>query len=185
MDFIDQAPAYRQKTLSLKQAIQSGRAKVTASDKSQKLAVCWRPELAAANAFDKSINTRVKFNELPTEEKLDLMIEELLPGFYHPQFLPLTGQDSWIVRFVVDGNILRTLKLDAAGIHTVNGQDWTPAFELETDIMTLMAILTVSLFIIGYGFRGRKGRINRFEGAFLVFVYLLYTSYLIKTIVIV
>lgn len=51
--------------------------------------------------------------------------------------------------------------------------------------MTLMAVLTVSLFIIGYGFRGRKGRINRFEGAFLVFVYLLYTSYLIKTIVIV
>jgi len=51
--------------------------------------------------------------------------------------------------------------------------------------MTLMAILTVSLFVIGYGFRGRKGRINRFEGAFLIFVYLLYTSYLIKTIVIV
>ena len=51
--------------------------------------------------------------------------------------------------------------------------------------MTLMAVLTVSLFIIGYGFRGRKGRINRFEGAFLVLVYLLYTSYLIKTIVIV
>jgi len=51
--------------------------------------------------------------------------------------------------------------------------------------MTLMAILTISLFIIGYGFRGRKGRINRFEGSFLVFVYLLYTSYLIKTIVVV
>ena len=49
--------------------------------------------------------------------------------------------------------------------------------------MTLMAILTISLFVIGYGFRGRKGRINRFEGFFLVFVYLIYTSYLIKTIV--
>ncbi len=49
--------------------------------------------------------------------------------------------------------------------------------------MTLMGILTVSLFVIGYGFRGRKGRINRFEGLFLVFVYLIYTSSLIKTIV--
>lgn len=49
--------------------------------------------------------------------------------------------------------------------------------------MTTMFVLTVSLFIIGYGFRGRKGRVNRFEGAGLVTVYILYTAYLLKTAV--
>jgi cation:H+ antiporter len=45
------------------------------------------------------------------------------------------------------------------------------------DIM-VMAALTISLFIIGYGFRG-PGRINRFEGMALLACYLGYTSYLV------
>lgn len=47
--------------------------------------------------------------------------------------------------------------------------------------MTVMAVLTVSLFIIGYGFRG-VGRINRFEGAFLLACYIGYTSYLVMSV---
>lgn len=47
--------------------------------------------------------------------------------------------------------------------------------------MTVMAALTVSLFIIGYGFRG-VGRINRFEGALLLACYIGYTSYLVKSV---
>ena len=43
--------------------------------------------------------------------------------------------------------------------------------------MTVMAVLTVSLFIIGYGFRG-PGRINRIEGALLLSCYIGYTAYL-------
>ncbi|MBF0219684.1 MAG: calcium/sodium antiporter [Gammaproteobacteria bacterium] len=47
------------------------------------------------------------------------------------------------------------------------------------DIM-VMAALTLSLFVIGYGFRG-QGRINRFEGAALVACYVGYTLYLATT----
>jgi cation:H+ antiporter len=41
----------------------------------------------------------------------------------------------------------------------------------------VMAVLTVSLFVFGYGFRG-PGRINRFEGAALLVGYAVYTAYL-------
>jgi cation:H+ antiporter len=44
-----------------------------------------------------------------------------------------------------------------------------------------MAALTVSLFIIGYGFRG-PGRINRFEGAALLACYIGYTGFLMNSI---
>jgi len=45
--------------------------------------------------------------------------------------------------------------------------------------MVIMGALTVSLFVIGYGVKGRQGRINRFEGALLLAVYIGYTLYLI------
>ncbi len=46
--------------------------------------------------------------------------------------------------------------------------------------MVVMTALTISLFIIGYGFRkGRKGRVNRFEGAGLIAVYIAYTIILL------
>jgi cation:H+ antiporter len=48
--------------------------------------------------------------------------------------------------------------------------------------MAVMGALTVSLFLIGYGFRGRQGRINRFEGATLLLVYVGYTAWLISTV---
>jgi len=47
------------------------------------------------------------------------------------------------------------------------------------DIM-VMAALTLSLFVVGYGFRG-PGRINRIEGAVLLICYLGYTTYLVGT----
>ncbi len=85
------------------------------------------------------------------------------------------------------GNVIGSNLFNTLGVVGIAGIINPFAVESSTVYrdMTLMAILTVSLFIIGYGFRGRKGRINRFEGAFLVCVYLLYTSYLIKSIVIV
>lgn len=50
------------------------------------------------------------------------------------------------------------------------------------DIM-VMAVLTLSLFIFGYGFRGPgKGRINRFEGAFLFAAYIGYNAFLVLCI---
>jgi len=46
--------------------------------------------------------------------------------------------------------------------------------------MLVMAGVTLSLFIFGYGFRG-PGRINRIEGAILLAMYVGYTTFLIST----
>jgi cation:H+ antiporter len=45
----------------------------------------------------------------------------------------------------------------------------------------VMAVLTVSLFVFGYGFRG-PGRINRLEGGALLAGYVGYSAYLISTV---
>lgn len=47
----------------------------------------------------------------------------------------------------------------------------------------VMGVLTVSLFVIGYGFRGPgRGRINRFEGAALLACYIGYTAFLVMSV---
>ena len=51
---------------------------------------------------------------------------------------------------------------------------------LYRDVMT-MIVLTLSLFVFGYGFRG-QGRINRIEGSILLSAYVAYTVYLITTV---
>tara|TARA_B100001971_G_scaffold84647_1_gene78064 strand:+ start:177354 stop:178322 length:969 start_codon:yes stop_codon:yes gene_type:complete len=45
----------------------------------------------------------------------------------------------------------------------------------------VMTVLTLSLFILGYGFKG-QGRINRIEGGVLLCSYIAYTTYLISTV---
>jgi cation:H+ antiporter len=47
--------------------------------------------------------------------------------------------------------------------------------------MMVMTVLTISLFVFGYGFRG-QGRINRFEGGLLLACYFGYTAYLIMVV---
>lgn len=51
---------------------------------------------------------------------------------------------------------------------------------LYRDVMTMM-VLTLSLFVFGYGF-GKQGRINRIEGGILLSAYVGYTVYLITTV---
>jgi cation:H+ antiporter len=46
--------------------------------------------------------------------------------------------------------------------------------------ITVMALLTLSLFFIGFGFRG-PGRISRFEGAFLIACYVAYLAFLVSS----
>jgi cation:H+ antiporter len=55
------------------------------------------------------------------------------------------------------------------------------AHEVLTRDMTVMMGLTVSLFVIGYGFRG-QGRINRIEGLVLMSVYFAYTAWLVSSV---
>lgn len=45
--------------------------------------------------------------------------------------------------------------------------------------MSVMVALTLSLFLFGYGFKS-EGRINRIEGAVLLFTYVGYTAYLVS-----
>jgi cation:H+ antiporter len=52
---------------------------------------------------------------------------------------------------------------------------------LSRDVL-VMAVLTLSLFVLGYGMRSRAGRINRIEGALLVAVYVGYTAYLVRSV---
>lgn len=51
---------------------------------------------------------------------------------------------------------------------------------LYRDVTTMM-VLTLSLFVFGYGF-GKQGRINRIEGGILLSAYVAYTVYLITTV---
>jgi cation:H+ antiporter len=57
----------------------------------------------------------------------------------------------------------------------------TVAPEVLSRDIPVMALLTVSLFVIGYGFRG-PGRINRIEGAALLILYVGYTGYLVNSV---
>jgi cation:H+ antiporter len=54
--------------------------------------------------------------------------------------------------------------------------------EVLTRDWVVMAGLTLSLFILGYGFKGR-GRINRVEGGFLLSVFVAYTCWLIYSVI--
>jgi cation:H+ antiporter len=53
--------------------------------------------------------------------------------------------------------------------------------ELFNRDILVMAALTLSLFVIGHGFRG-PGRINRIEGSLLLACYMGYTTYLVSTV---
>jgi cation:H+ antiporter len=52
--------------------------------------------------------------------------------------------------------------------------------EILTRDIAVMAALTLSLFVLGYGFRS-QGRINRVEGLLLLSAFFGYTAYLLVT----
>ncbi|MCB1342311.1 MAG: hypothetical protein KDK24_14835 [Pseudooceanicola sp.] len=145
MQFIDQAPAYKRKSITFAKAVAQGRARVKAETDADRLAVCFRPDLKTAIAFDMDIEDRLDFNALSTSEKADLLIDELLPKFCHPDLLPLTGRSAWHVRFVIDGTVERTLRFDDRGLHDVSHEDAWPEIEIETDILTLLAMLRAEI----------------------------------------
>lgn len=54
--------------------------------------------------------------------------------------------------------------------------------EVLTRDLPVMAALTLVLFAMGWGFRGRAGRINRVEAGLLLVAYLGYTGWLLSTL---
>jgi len=82
------------------------------------------------------------------------------------------------------GNIIGSNLFNTLAVVGVAGmiRPLAAAPEVFNRDMLVMTTLTLSLFIIGYGFRG-PGRINRIEGAVLLACYVGYTGYLISTVV--
>ncbi|WP_321991658.1 calcium/sodium antiporter [Marispirochaeta aestuarii] len=77
---------------------------------------------------------------------------------------------------IIGSNIFNTLAVVgiAGSIRPLHGNP-----ELLFRDMLLMGILTVSIFLLGYGYR-RHGRINRVEGGILLCVYYIYVYILIR-----
>jgi cation:H+ antiporter len=81
------------------------------------------------------------------------------------------------------GNILGSNLFNTLAVVGIAGtiQPLAVGPEVFNRDMLVMAALTLSLFVIGYGFRG-PGSINRIEGAVLLVCYVVYTAYLISTV---
>ena len=79
---------------------------------------------------------------------------------------------------IVGSNLFNTLAVVgiAGSIHPI-----TVASEVLTRDWTLMLGLTILLFVFGYGIR-KRGQITRLEGGILLTIYVLYTGWLIKSI---
>ena len=82
------------------------------------------------------------------------------------------------------GNVLGSNLFNTLAVVGIAGTIHPFAVEPETlsRDMVVMGTLTVLLFLICYGFRGRQGSINRFEGAALLLVYVCYTAWLIRSV---
>lgn len=84
------------------------------------------------------------------------------------------------------GNILGSNLFNTLAVVGIAGiiQPMTVEPEVLTRDILVMAALSASLFILGYGFRGPgSGRINRFEGTALLACYLGYNAWLVSTVV--
>lgn len=84
------------------------------------------------------------------------------------------GEHDLALGNVIGSNIFNTLAVVgiAGAIHPM-----TVAAEVLYRDWSLMAALTLALFVMGYGFK-RQGRINRFEGALLLGAFVAYNSWL-------
>lgn len=83
------------------------------------------------------------------------------------------------------GNVLGSNLFNTLAVVGIAGTIHPLAVESQTlsRDMLVMGGLTVSLFLLGYGVRGRQGCINRFEGAALLLGYAGYTAWLISAVV--
>jgi cation:H+ antiporter len=101
-----------------------------------------------------------------------------LPELASSVIAALKGEHDIALGNILGSNLFNTLAVvGIAGII----QPFNVGTETLWRDMPVMGGLTVSLFVICYGFKGRQGRINRVEGAVLLTVYIAYTVYLIAT----
>lgn len=88
------------------------------------------------------------------------------------------GEHDLALGNIIGSNLFNTLAV--VGIAGSISPLVVGAEVIYRDVLVMLG-LTVSLFVIGYGFRG-QGRINRIEAVLLLTAYIAYTSYLISTV---
>lgn len=90
------------------------------------------------------------------------------------------GEDDIALGNILGSNLFNTLAV--VGIAGAISPLRVGPEVFSRDILA-MGVLTLSLFIMGYGFRGAgRGRINRFEGAFLLACYIGYAAVLARSV---
>lgn len=86
------------------------------------------------------------------------------------------GEHDLALGNIIGSNLFNTLcVVGSAGLIS----SFTVERALLVRDLTVMTLATVLLFLLGAGFRGRPGRINRWEGLFLMLVYVFYMGSLI------
>ena len=90
------------------------------------------------------------------------------------------GQHDIAIGNVVGSNMFNLLAV--VGIAGVIAPMPDVPHELITRDWPMVMGLTIALFVFGFGFGKRQGRINRFEGAALLTAYIAYTTYLVYEI---
>ena len=99
-----------------------------------------------------------------------------LPEFASSVIAARRGEHELALGNILGSNLFNTLAVvGLAGVIS----PLAAAREIFTRDIPVMALLTVSLFVIGYGFRG-PGRINRWEGAALLLTYIGYMLLLVS-----
>lgn len=88
------------------------------------------------------------------------------------------GEHDIALGNVIGSNLFNTLAV--VGIAGAVAPMKVPSEVFWRDGMVMIGV-TVVLFVFGYGFRGREGRINRWEGAVLLSGFFAYTGYLVTT----
>lgn len=80
------------------------------------------------------------------------------------------------------GNIVGSNMFNLLAVIGIAGSI-TPIAVIPAEVMMrdwpMMMAGTVALFVMGYGFRGRQGRINRLEGGILLLTFIAYSAYLV------
>ena len=86
------------------------------------------------------------------------------------------GEHDIAIGNVVGSNMFNLLAVIGIAV-VIAPMNNIPLEVLKRDWL-IMLLLTVALFAMAYGFRGRDGRINRVEGTILILCYVAYNTYL-------
>src|SRR5574344_385248 len=86
------------------------------------------------------------------------------------------GEHDIAIGNVVGSNMFKLLAVIGIAV-VIAPMNNIPLEVLQRDWI-IMLLLTIALFVMAYGFKGRDGRINKVEGTILILCYVAYNTYL-------